>query len=591
MKKIYLFSSLLCVTMALSAQEISKLPDNVLEKKVPAKATKAYFPFKQVSQYGNEMVRVKDMEGAPAAMDQFIRPYLAYGAYYMGSRYDEEYGMVVGAQADIIYGPAFEYWHWTGAGFGFDEETWANMDNFTYTLVDLTQENDDEPLERLEDGTYGTSFFGSWPYIVQMDAENTVTGQKYTGSRLDFIQSTADSNSYFYTPVNNERNIFGAYAYFASGSFYSSWYSADGAVPDLAGFAQIFPTPVTSLYLFGGNFLFCQGNKDYAVKDLDKITFEIWLIDENATLVEKIAEAGNPTLNGDYVNGIGELTFNFMNSTGLVVSPVTIPAGQPFAIIINNVADTGVWPMFAFSARFGAIMDGTSVNTLGGGGAYEYLTDGTLKEHFGWTEPGFDFAIGLDGYVPGMIMNADYADIPEEGGVASSYMGGQMVVENAVQFASSYGIWNGDVEQITFSYPDWITMNVDTTNFSTTGNAYLQFSADKLPDGMKNRHGYVSATCFGYTISMPIGQGPDWIGVETTVAEAEVSANVVAGDFVLTYGEGVDKVDVYNVAGSLVASYALPANGSFTVPASDLAKGLYVLNFTGEKKATVKVVK
>ena len=593
MKKVYLFSSLLCMAMTLSAQEISKLPDNSgnAVKMVKADAKEAVFSVGQVNSYSNEVVRSRDKSEAPAAINRMIRPYTIEGVYFIGSQYVEELGGIGGTGDEFLYGPALTEWPWTAGFFAFEDGELDALESLNFDLVDQTMERDDEALPEISDGVFASTFFGTYPYYVRVRATFS-TGETYEGSRLDFISA---AQTLFATPVSNARTVFSANSYAVDNTYQWGYYLDDGSISDLNGWAQVFSAPLTSLYLFGANFI-CKSAGAVDAEKLAKVSFEIWTINEEGGLDECLVTATNPKINGNYTVGeMSELYFEFLGGSELlpVVTPVTIPAGQEFAVVIKDAVGTGMNPMWNFSAPFGTVLDGDMITLLGGGGAYVYTTDGSLRDVMGYTEPGMDLAIGLDGYIPGMMFVCDYADIPEDGGSASPYYdGGTLANEgNVVQFASSYSVMNGSVEQITFDYPDWITMSIDTTGFSTTGNFVIQFSADALPDGMKNRHGEVSATCFGHTVYMPIGQGEDWIGVETTVAEAEVSANVVAGDFVLTYGEGVDKVDVYNVAGSLVASYALPANGSFTVPASDLAKGLYVLNFTGEKKATVKVVK
>lgn len=590
MKKIYLFSSLLCMTLALSAQEISKLPDNANAfKQVKANAREAAFSVGQINSYSNEVVRNRDKADAPAAIGKLLRPYTLEGVYFVGSQYTENLGAVGGTGDEYLYGPALTAWPWTAGFFGFGEGGLDALESQNFDLVDQSMERDDEALPEISEGVFGSTFFGAYPYYVRARASFS-TGEVIEGSRLDFILA---SQTIFATPISNQRTMISANSYGVDNTFNWGYFLDDGSIEDLNGWAEVFSAPLTSLYLFGANIIWTSGGSQ--VQGLENVSLEIWTINEEGALDECLVTATNPKVNGNYQAGdMGELYFEFLGGSELlpVVTPVTIPAGQEFAVIVKDAVKTGINPMWNFSAPFGYVMDGEMTTLLGGGGAYIYTTEGTLRDVFGHSEPGFDLAIGVDGYMPGMMFVCDYADIPVEGGYASAYYeGGEVATQDVIQFASSYNVMNGSVEQITFDYPDWLTLNIDTTEFATTGNFVIQFEAEKLPDGMTNRHGEVAATCFGYTIYMPIGQGPDWIGVETTVAEAEVSANVVAGDFVLTYGEGVDKVDVYNVAGSLVASYALPANGSFTVPASDLAKGLYVLNFTGEKKATVKVVK
>ena len=73
------------------------------------------------------------------------------------------------------------------------------------------------------------------------------------------------------------------------------------------------------------------------------------------------------------------------------------------------------------------------------------------------------------------------------------------------------------------------------------------------------------------------------------VAGVEVSANkvnVVNGNFEVEAANATS-VDVYNVAGQKVATAAI--EGATTIPAQDLAKGMYILKFNDN--TAVKVMK
>ena len=78
-------------------------------------------------------------------------------------------------------------------------------------------------------------------------------------------------------------------------------------------------------------------------------------------------------------------------------------------------------------------------------------------------------------------------------------------------------------------------------------------------------------------------------GISTTTINNQ-NINVINNgtDFVLSYAEGIRGVQVVNVAGQVVADYALDGT-SATIPASALAKGLYILKF--DNGQTVKVMK
>lgn len=78
-------------------------------------------------------------------------------------------------------------------------------------------------------------------------------------------------------------------------------------------------------------------------------------------------------------------------------------------------------------------------------------------------------------------------------------------------------------------------------------------------------------------------------GISTTTINNQNINVINNGDsFALSYAEGIRGVQVVNVAGQVVADYALDGT-SATIPASALAKGLYILKF--DNGQTVKVMK
>ena len=85
------------------------------------------------------------------------------------------------------------------------------------------------------------------------------------------------------------------------------------------------------------------------------------------------------------------------------------------------------------------------------------------------------------------------------------------------------------------------------------------------------------------TIRVIQGEG----GVKAVASDA-VKVSVAGGNFNIKANAGVNSVAIYTVAGQLVKKAALVA-GDNVVPASDLAKGVYVLKFNNNY--AVKAVK
>ncbi len=609
MKKVYLLSTLLCAAMALPAQEVWHNDAQVAKGQVKATRLKAqtYYgvsaPKDLVPNFAN---KVEHVTNAPA--DDLVVYTSPVGVYSQMMQDSDNEGLFSYLPFDIWYLPALTDTRWLA---------WSNVPSgegaeFEFSLIDQTGETDDIPLE-YRDGEGGIlNLFGSYVgrSVQIMGSYNGATAtwdrSMVLGEPLPEWAGMGIDDAYvaFMTPiataVENGTVVestaisaaaigenWGYYGYFQDNTFFG-----DGGMPDVdaTGLVQVFTAPASPLYIFGGT-IACSPGDETKPLTTDGITVELWTV-EDGQLSEQLAVSADNKLYGTPKGrNICSFKYVFQDTSGMfpVAAPVTIPAGVEFAIVINNIKGTN------FSVSFTVDHTGSAV-WCGGG----YMLVGDQINQYNPDAPGspYDFAIGMDVYMPvAKFAQTSYLSAPVEGGPVSAYNGvleqGEVIVQGGAVIASTHPYVDANgTQQMTITAPEWVTtLEADTTGYAQTGNFNLYMEADKLPDGMQNRHGEVKISMYGYETAIRIGQGTGWSGVETTVAEAEVSANVVAGDFVLTYGEGVDKVDVYNVAGSLVASYALPANGYFTVPASDLAKGLYVLNFTGEKKATVKVVK
>lgn len=608
MKKIYLFSTLLCAGLSLSAQQVVHNDiqlKNVQMEKVQLKAKTCADIFNTqdfVPRFSNQVKRVS---GAPMvdSLSVFTTPNGVYSQILMD---DDNSGMFASLPFDMWYLPALTDTYWYA---------WSTEDpdatEFEFSFIDVTGESDDEPLEIDENGRGKLRLFGS--YLGRsVKIKGSIDGVTDEWDRSELLpepkpewiaQGITESYPAFMTPIATAvengtvvesvglsqaayGNLWGYYGGYTDGAYWG-----DGGQPslDVTALVQKFTPSASPLYIFGGTII-CSSADDVSPINPENVTVEIWTLEDDQ-LSEPLAVAKNNKVYGTTTGGIfGDMKYVFQDETGVfpVPAPVTIPAGVEFAVVINNIKGSNLCVGFT--------QDYTNGN-VGWGGAYYFVDDQIYYTNPEDTRSVYDLAIGIDAYMPVAQFNASYLAAPEDGGAVSGYDGdlekGSIFSENIVTVASTHPYVDAYGEQqMTITAPEWITsLQADTTGYSSTANFALYMEAEPLPDGMDNRHGWVTISMYGFEKGIRIGQGTGWSGVETTVAEAEVSANVVAGDFVLTYGEGVDKVDVYNVAGSLVASYALPANGYFTVPASDLAKGLYVLNFTGEKKAAVKVVK
>lgn len=590
MKKVLLLSTLLSTAMAVSAQELVKAD---LGELVPVKASqKVEAPvFNPAMLYSNSIERV----GAEAKAEWQVYT-MASGVYSQIPAWSEENGFVAGYTVDFLLGPVLVNWAWSPVR-PVDAIVGEPTFTFVQRMLDGSNESVDLPVVN---GCGVTSVFGSSESVVRVTGVNG-DGATASWDRMDVIDPadpSATKTSIMYTPVLSQRSNF-SQAYWGNNYTYYTGYSSGEEYSEkyngATGIVSIFSAPITPLYVYGGNAIVAglDGATSY---DASNITFEIWSINEEGQLAEPLAQATDGHMYGNPLNDreVGSLEFSFTEIDPVTMlptaKPVSLPAGKDFAVVLNNITGSNLRVLMTMDPCGG----------VGVGGGYLLIND-KVDSFWGGGYSANDVALGLNGYIPGgkfigSSEGTDFLMISDAGGVASTYSStGDLVVEGGALFGCSHNFFVEDgVEgetHVKMTYPEWITnAAVDTTGYFKTGRFALMFEADALPDGVKGRDGYVELDVYGFKSKIQIGQGEFTVGVNDAQV-AEASARVEGENIVLTYGEGVNTVDVINVAGARVASYALPAGGNFTIPASDYAKGLYILNFKGDKKATVKVVK
>lgn len=153
------------------------------------------------------------------------------------------------------------------------------------------------------------------------------------------------------------------------------------------------------------------------------------------------------------------------------------------------------------------------------------------------------------------------------------------------------------LEEYDFVYenekPGWITVEIDNSDRLEKGYYSLHFECDPLPADIKSRHWTTRIKGFGDALSdrsFTIYQGEKPVGIENaTAANNDISIVSNKDSYDIFYPETVTKVTIVNVAGQTIAMYDLPIGGKFTIPASELNSGLYLLKFNNNQ--TVKVIK
>lgn len=479
-------------------------------------------------------------------------------------------------------------------------DNYANVvDGVTYEWT-YTDGVDTYPLEPKADNSAARMISTVTTYYPELKGTAGSTTETFKKSEYAIDSDGNDSkNDCYLTPAKGRSRISMADPGFCQ-VFYAT-VAMDEERTDIRGFGdlkinevqttkifEVFNKTVVDMVVYGANMILMETATPTVGKD---ITFEIWEYDATKSdpFVKKLGSTTANTTNfNSLTNGLHSAEFKFeTNMGGLTVdNPVIIPAGSQFAIVLTGFEGTNLVSVLNSANGFT-------------GSAYYVLTDGTIGT-VGYGNaldvPSVHLAFTLDATLPSAMWGFSTMDAPVMGGDVTISYEDQKYLGNVVYTSDKFD----DEELIELTYPEWIKDVVVTENkydetngWDVTGSYTVTCKADALPSDVNGRQGFIevrSTVTEKVLARTEVGQG-EWTptGVESVeVAKAKVT---VAGDnFQLTYGEEFNKVTVYNVAGSVVASYVLPQGGSFEVPAAGL-NGVYVLVFEGASREVVKVVK
>ena len=212
-----------------------------------------------------------------------------------------------------------------------------------------------------------------------------------------------------------------------------------------------------------------------------------------------------------------------------------------------------------------------------GGKEYSLTVSATDKNN------GCDMAFTIEGLLNTLEIDEESNNltVPKAGGYAVDKEG-----YNDIVFYSSFP-FDEDIFEITSS--DWLTVDEYSNEYFDDWDVFLLTVKGTAFQGEGGRTGYVTVSSYGISATLTVTQGVTGISspkIDITTATRN------GDDFILNYPATTTSVTVYNVAGQKVASYKLPSNGTFTVPAGNYSTGVYLFNFSGTNgNSAVKVMK
>ena len=151
------------------------------------------------------------------------------------------------------------------------------------------------------------------------------------------------------------------------------------------------------------------------------------------------------------------------------------------------------------------------------------------------------------------------------------------------------------VDHYTLSGPEWVTNWVYDDTYWNNSELKMYdiigftFRAEPLPAGMSGREGDVTISCYGKSMTFHVTQGNPSGIAETKVNTTKLFSTSDAFNF--TYTDDFTSVDVYNVNGQKVSTYALPQTGTFSIAKAGLADGVYMFRMNGKTTEVLRAVK
>ena len=332
------------------------------------------------------------------------------------------------------------------------------------------------------------------------------------------------------------------------------------------------------------------------------LTLTLYRVSDDGVITDEVIATSTATLGGDEatitpasgMDGAYVVHFDFYDvADDGFREKIALTEDKPFAAVITGFDQEGYDAHFPFTCdptgfmgtgyvMFGDKLSFFSYNDL----ASSPVTDGDtmnathLMLQMNASYTCFNFANRVQEDVV----------VPVEGG-----MGVSAVIEgvsyNDIDIYSSYPLEDAETGEGYVWYneeelPDWIKIGADDRLYNQYGILMFMVEGEALPAGVEGRAADITLYTLGNQATFRVVQGD--VTSISTVEDAQLNVINNGTDFELSYAEGIRGVQVVNVAGQVVADYALDGT-SATIPASALAKGLYILKF--DNGQTVKVMK
>ena len=416
---------------------------------------------------------------------------------------------------------------------------------------------------------------------------NSSLDKQYVGV-ADYFSNTAEGNSngnsIWYVGASGGTGLSGS----GQGYFYGTCLRvADGTNGSkVSSLVNVYEKPMSPMVikdvcLFGVS---VDGN---APVPADKfLTLSVIKIDETGKLTtDTLASSkisASDVITDEYKNCYFPFTFVEIDPETGREAPMTLIVKDAFAIVLSGLEQPGM--DFGLLTDYANKIDGSSyftkvdaVTGVSDGGLYKSSTN-NMNMYF-MMNSYFNY-LHADSQTQTLVA-------PVEGGSAVDKTNNPGVV-----IYSFFNVTDSVTNEVMVSYdettlPSWLTVSYDDSYFKDYNALLFDFKAEALPIGTDKRTANVVFKSYGVQTTITINQDKS-TGLET-VKNKIASVISTSNSFNLNYTSDFDKAMVYNVSGQLMAEFALPNSGTYSIPTNNLTKGIYILKFTGTKTENVKV--
>ena len=513
---------------------------------------------------------------APAALEaEYLTP---VGTYYSGIINNQAQSY----SAAIVAGPTMCNWM-------FENVSSETAKTFKWTIDTGKGVETIDNVDAAGNANYAIDYMGSvyTPVLEVSDGSSKASYQLLSvKSRTGFLDIASNEPANLVAGDITQSSVYGG---FSSGEYYGSGYVDEGK--KCVSVIATCDKPLAPLFVKNMSAVVytVEAGKPIIPAGVE-LNVQVLKVD-GTTITDEVLATATATAEDvvlfDGTTSMGRIMFNFMEVDEFgFPSQVPLELGDcAFALAINGVDKANA--KFTFC----------SANGWAGNG-YMIFDDGSLG-CIGYSNvpnvPQVNLMVQMEeAMFPTLhaIEGTNVVAIPAEGGVGVTQTeGGESY--NDVDVVTNYPIEDaeGNPNIWVLNMPEWLEISYDDQYYDQAGIMIFYFEGKALPVGETGRKATVTLETYaGVQTKIYIEQGDAIGGIDNVGAMVKPVVTRVGDSFALTYA-GANSVSVVNMAGQVVVSYELPAEGTFTMPAESLSNGVYILKFAGENAATVKVVK